>query len=156
MTKAGESCSETYESIVGFVIECKLYGDDTGMGYRAWDIGHMGGEGGSGTSDARIYVNDKAIHRQRSSDGGASDKRRCHRRRLERRFDPTVADTSTGIRKRASESMAGRRAGGEESAGANESKVTGTDDHALTGTRKLDRTPRHRQDVHRYAKCPGR
>jgi len=121
--------------------------------------GHGRGEGIRGER-TRIHVDDKEVHPQRSSDGGASGKRRCHGRRLERRLDAAVANDAAGAGIRddddAGKSLAGQRAGGEEPAGANESKVAGTDDHAVAGTGKLDGAPRHRQNVHRDAERPGR
>lgn len=123
---------------------------DSSTHHRVQASGNPGG-----TTRTVIYVDGKAVRFKRSSDGGTPSKRGCHRRGLECRLDTTVAnDKGSACHPR--KPLAGRRAGGQESAGANKGKVAGADDHAVAGTRKLDRTPRHRQDFHRYAKCSGR
>ncbi|XP_031777699.1 uncharacterized protein LOC100123903 isoform X13 [Nasonia vitripennis] len=48
-----------------------------------------------------------------------------------------------------------RRACGKEPAGTDARQVTRTDDNALARARQLDRTPRHRQDLHCHSKRPG-
>lgn len=86
-----------------------------------------------------------------SSDGRATSKRGRDRWRVECRVDTTVPVSGASFSHRR-KPVDRRRAGSEKSARANQGKVAGTDDHALTGTGQLDGSIRHRENIHCHAK----
>lgn len=89
-----------------------------------------------------------------SGRGGTSSGERGRgtwRRGLERRVNAAVAGND-GASSGDNVAVVRRRAGGEKPTRADAGKVPGANDNAIPRASQLDRTPRHRQNVHCHAK----